>query len=151
MSVSFRQVDIDRFDPDSPVNNVPVVEDVGVTLEDVRSAGQSIKSSLSSGNGPAALKIALENPPYGASEAIKDAALGNVVLVLSSLRVSEIDAAINTLNSTEKTVLVKYLFKASGSSQGKLHGSALLSWMERAFASAGQGAIIKHMTDRRTV
>lgn len=151
MSVSFRQVHIDRFDPDSPVNNVPVVEDHGITLEDVRAAGQSVKSSLSSGNGPAALKVALENPPYGASDTVKEAALSNVMLVLSSLRVSEIDAAINALNSTEKIVLVKYLFKASGSSQGKLHGAAMLSWMERAFAFAGQGAIIKHMTDRRTV
>ena len=48
-------------------------------------------------------------------------------------------------------MLVKYLYKASGSPKGKTHGAILLNWMERTFALAGQGSIIKHITDRRTI
>lgn len=151
MSVSFRQVDIDRLDPDSPVNFHPEVIESGVTVQDVHGVAQEVKSALGSGNGAKALKLAVQNPPYGSDEAAKDAALDTILQVLSSMRISEIDAAVKGLDTTEQTVLVKYLYKASSSPKGKANGSILLNWMDRTFAIAGQGALSKYLTDRRTV
>lgn len=151
MSVSFRQVDIDRLDPDSPVNFHPEVIESGVTLQDIQGISHEVKAALGGGNGSKALKIAVKTPPYGSDEAVKDAALEVVLQVLSSMRISEIDAAVKNLNSTEQTVLVKYLYKASSSPKGKQNGAILLNWMDRTFAIAGQGALSKYITDRRTV
>lgn len=150
-SASFRKIDIDRVNPDSPVNQLPEIVESGVTLDDIQALNREVKAQLSSGDGAAALQTSLALPPYGSDKATKDAALATVLQVLSTVRVSEIDGAVQSLSPADQTVLVKYLFKASGSSKGKQHGAAILNWMERTFAIAGQGAIMKHMTDRRTV
>lgn len=148
---SFRKVDIDRLDPDSAVNQLPETVESGLTAQDVQSITREVKSQLAGGHSSEALQTILENPPYGSDEAAKEAALDAVLQVLATVRVSEIDDTVNALTPGQQVVLVKYLFKASGSSKGKAHGTALLSWMERTFAIAGQGAIMKYMTDRRTV
>lgn len=151
MTTDFRKIDIDRLDPDSVVNSVPEVTPSGVTLSDAQQTQLTVKQSLQSGNTESALRAALANPPYGSDESTKDTRLAAVLQVLVSTRSSEIDTLVKGLSSQDRVVLVKYLYKAMSTSQGQANGATLLTWMEKTFAIAGQGAVIRHITDRRTV
>lgn len=50
-------------------------------------------------------------------------------------------------------MLIKYLYKAMGSPQGQSQGvgAILLAWYEKTVDITGQGAVVRYMSDRRTV
>lgn len=148
--MSFRSVDIDRLDPDSVVNYVPEVEPSGVTLNDVQQIAAEVRSAVQSGDATRAVKVAVSRPPYGSDETTKEAALAAVLQALVSVRVSDVNGVLKALDTTEKTVLTKYLFKAMSVPEGQKNGAILLQWADRTFAQ-GQGPIIRHITDRRTI
>lgn len=149
--MSFRQIDVDRLDPDSVVNQVPQIAPSGVTLADVQSCEAQVKQLLQSGKGGEALAAALANPPYGSANDVKDAQLKVVLSVLTTVRTSEIQSIVQKLDPTSRVVLVKYLYKAMGVPAGQANGSVLLNWLERAVEYGGQVAVVRHVTDRRTV
>lgn len=151
MMSSFRQIDVDRLDPDSVVNQVPEVAPSGVELGDVQALESQVKQLLQSGKGAEALAAALARPPYGSSDQVKDAQLKVVLSVLTTVRASEIAPIVEGLDTTARVVLVKYLYKAMGVPTGQANGSVLLSWLERAVEYGGQVAVVRHITDRRSV
>lgn len=61
-SASFRKIDIDRVNPDSPVNQLPEIVESGVTLDDIQALNREVKAQLSSGDGAAALQTSLALP-----------------------------------------------------------------------------------------
>lgn len=151
MESDFRKIDIDRLDPDYVVNHIPEVIPSGVTLADAQSVHSTVKQSLQSGNSKSALNAALSKPPYGSDDETKDAMLNAVLQVLVSTPSADIDDLLKSLPAQERVVLVKYLYKAMSTPQGQSNGASLLTWMEKTFDIAGQGAVIRHITDRRTV
>jgi actin related protein 2/3 complex subunit 5 len=58
---------------------------------------------------------------------------------------------IERLSTEEQNVLVKYLYKGMASPLGQSHGNGgvLLSWFEKTADIAGQGPIIRYISDRR--
>lgn len=150
MSVNFRQVNIDRYDPNSPVNTFPEVEAVTEPFP-VDALRQAVRPLLASGKNADALASVLEAPPYYHDTETKLAVADIVLEVLCAFRVSEIEDAIKQLDKQQRTVLTKYLYKLSGLPQGKNNGTILLNWMGKTFAIAGEGTIIRHITDRRLV
>lgn len=148
---SFRQLDVDKLDPDSVVNNFPEVEASGISLSDAESLVSSARSALQSGNTFSALQTLLEAPPYGSDDATKDVATNGVVQVLASARSGDIASLVGKLSSAERNVLMKFLYRAMGTKQGQANGGLLLQWHERIVQASGEAPIIKHLTDRRTI
>lgn len=149
--MSFRQLDVDQYDPNSPVNVTIDIEPSGITLNDVEKTKTQIKSALQSGDTTRALCLALANPPYGSDDETKSAALMNVLSILTVTRAASIPQIVNDLDATERNVLVKYLYKAMSVPQGQSNSSILLTWLEYTLKETGHASIIKYITDRRTV
>lgn len=77
-----------------------------------------------------------------------------VLEVLSSIKSLEMANFLKDLYGSEGgvelcDVLMKYLYK--GMAVGGSNMSVLLSWHERVVEVAGEGSIVRVMTDRRTV
>lgn len=113
---SWRTLQIDHLDPDSP-HNFPISSlhpelPAPPSLDQVRQFGTQIRQLLRGGDAEGALRSALENPPYGAEDAVKDEHAKVVLEVLSGIRAGEIPAVLKNLMSgggEEVDVLVKYM------------------------------------------
>lgn len=83
----------------------------------------------------------------------QDAHLKSVIEVLSATKSAEIPSVVKALNKEQQDVLIKYLYKAMGSPQGQSQGvgAILLAWYEKTVDITGQGAVVRYMSDRRTV
>ena len=150
MSVSFRQVDIDKYDVNSPVNVLPEPTQV-ISDYPVDALKQAVRPLISSGKSVEALATVFESPPYGLDDETKNAVAVIVLEVLSAFRVSEIESAIKQMDKQQRTVLTKYLYKLSSMPEGKANGTVILNWMEKTLQVAGESTIVRHITDRRTV
>ncbi|KAI5847699.1 actin-related protein 2/3 complex subunit 5 [Morchella snyderi] len=152
-----------------------------VPSSEIQSLANACRQQLQRGEQDGALVTALQNVPYGADDAGKDLHLATVLEILSSIKAVEMSPILSRLYSgpagTELLdTLMKYLYKgmarhnsapqaismqATGSTQrefgvapsrGDGGGmSVLLSWHEKVVEIAGEGAIVRVMTDRRTV
>lgn len=150
MSVNFRQINIDRYDPNSPVNTLPETEPAAEAFP-VDVLKQAVQGLLSSGKNLEALATVLESPPYNQPVETKAAVADIVLSVLCAFRATEIEEAIQALDKRQRTVLTKYLYKLGSLPQGQSNGSVVLNWMGKTFAIGGEGIIIRHITDRRLV
>eukprot|EP01033_Poteriospumella_lacustris_P005400 gene5402-3845_t len=96
-----------------------------------------------------ALAVALTNPPVNSkSEELKDQNAGIVERVLIAVTESEIPAVLANLSPEALDILMKYIYKlmAKASNSGfllKVHAQVL--------DKAGQGSIVRALTDRKTV
>ncbi|RPB21045.1 Arp2/3 complex 16 kDa subunit ARPC5 [Terfezia boudieri ATCC MYA-4762] len=161
LTANYRLIDIDALDADAqfpPELLNPPCPPVGIS--EIQGLAGQCRQLLQRGDQEGALKVALENVPYGGDEAGKDLHLQTILEILSSIRSSEMANTLSRLsslpNGTELLdVLTKYIYKgmkdaSSGAgSGGKM--SVLLSWHEKVVDIAGEGSIVRCMTDRRTV
>ncbi|KAI5805540.1 actin-related protein 2/3 complex subunit 5 [Peziza echinospora] len=158
VTANYRLIDIDALDPDTQFPQEllhPAVP--AVSTADVQAIATQCRQYLQRGDNDSALRIALENVPYGGDEAAKDLHLQTLLEILSSIK--SVDMAGTLLRIADRTelldVLMKYLYKgmkdasAGSGSGGKM--SVLLSWHEKVVDVAGEGSIVRVMTDRRTV
>ncbi|KAG5356843.1 Actin-related protein 2/3 complex subunit 5 [Yarrowia sp. C11] len=152
--IDFRRIDVDQYDPDSFISK----EDLTPPCKPVSAAEQQqvaseIRGAISRGEATAALPIALDFAPYGGDDQVKDAHLKSVIEILSATKSAEIPAVVKGLNKEQQDVLIKYLYKAMGSPQGQSQGvgAILLAWYEKTVDITGQGAVVRYMSDRRTV
>ncbi|KAG8142067.1 hypothetical protein E2320_006702 [Naja naja] len=73
-----------------------------------------------------------------------------VLKVLTSFKSSEIEQAVNSLDSSGIDLLMKYIYK--GFEKPTENSSAiLLQWHEKALAIGGLGSIVRVLTARKTV
>ncbi|KAK6515412.1 hypothetical protein TWF506_007748 [Arthrobotrys conoides] len=163
---NWRLIDVDALDPElqypaellsPPFEPVP--------LSTVQQLSQQCRGLLQRGENAEALRIALQNVPYGADDAGKDLHCTTIVEILGSIKQSEMSTTLNTIYSSSEAgselldTLMKYLYKGmakkdapqvgSGGASGGM--SVLLSWHEKVVEIAGLGSIVRVMTDRRTV
>uniref|UniRef100_A0A182Q772 Actin-related protein 2/3 complex subunit 5 n=1 Tax=Anopheles farauti TaxID=69004 RepID=A0A182Q772_9DIPT len=95
-----------------------------------------------------ALKTVLQNAPLMCkNQQVKDNALSLTLRVLLSIKSSQIDAAIESLDDPELCdVLMKYIYRGfeipSEGSSGHL-----LTWHEKVFAKGGVGSIVRVLSD----
>ncbi|KAF3930694.1 hypothetical protein ABW19_dt0208423 [Dactylella cylindrospora] len=165
-NTNWRLIDVDALDPELQYPDEllhPPFEPVPTSA--IQSLNQQCRGLLQRGENTEALRVALEQVPYGADEAGKDLHCTTVVEILGSIKQSEMSATLNAIYSSSDAgselldTLMKYLYKgmarkdapqvgAGGASGGM---SVLLSWHEKVVEIAGLGSIVRVMTDRRTV
>jgi len=154
---------------------------VPVSAAEVQSIGAQIRQLLRGGDAEGALRGAMENAPYGGDQEAKDIHLATVVEILQSIKQGDMTPMLTRIYQSTggpETLdnLMKYIYKGmsaapsassplrttphTGFSQiqpratsegGGQAMSVLLSWHEKVVEIAGQGAIIRVMSDRRTV
>uniref|UniRef100_A0A8C5SRM0 Actin-related protein 2/3 complex subunit 5 n=1 Tax=Laticauda laticaudata TaxID=8630 RepID=A0A8C5SRM0_LATLA len=98
-----------------------------------------------------AFHAALQNSPVNTKNPVaKEQAQEVVLKVLTSFKSSEIEQAVNSLDSSGIDLLMKYIYK--GFEKPTENSSAiLLQWHEKALAIGGLGSIVRVLTARKTV
>lgn len=97
-----------------------------------------------------ALVVCLQNPPVASKSAeLKDANAATIEKVLNTLTEQDIPAAIEALDLDGCDTLMKYVYRLMA---GSFANNALLLKLHAAlFDKAGNGAIVRSMTDRKQV
>ncbi|KAI0227521.1 Actin-related protein 2/3 complex subunit 5 [Lamellibrachia satsuma] len=143
----FRKVDVDQYAEDKFEEE----EQGDGSVNGVGPNEAEVQTLLSQGRNVDALKVSLRNPPVTSkNQAVKDKSLQVVMRVIMSIKSSDIDNAVKSLDSPTKDILMKYIYRgfeipAEGSS------AQLLTWHQKVFASAGLGCIVRVLTDRKRV
>ncbi|AOA61908.1 Actin-related protein 2/3 complex subunit 5 [Komagataella phaffii CBS 7435] len=148
----WRRIDIDAYDPDftlRPEELQPAVPEV--PTEVVEQKVQQARTLVSQGKAIDALKFLLQDPPYGADSVAKDIYLLQVIETLSSVKQSDISSTIGELDADQQDVLVKYLYKGMGSGEGRKQSGILLNWFDKTIEVAGEGSIVRYLSDKRFV
>ncbi|EDW25385.1 GL26566 [Drosophila persimilis] len=107
-----------------------------------------ITTLLTQGKVVEALLSALQNAPLRCkNQIVKDHALNITLRVLLSIKSTQIDQAIDTVDQNDLIdVLMKYIYRGfeipSEGSSGHL-----LQWHEKAFAKGGVGCIVRVLSD----
>mmetsp|Transcript_18026 Transcript_18026/g.29234 ORF Transcript_18026/g.29234 Transcript_18026/m.29234 type:complete len:127 (+) Transcript_18026:91-471(+) len=119
----------------------------------VEARKKEVDSLLSRSKYKDAIKVALDNPPFGAKDqAVKDMNTATVLKAISSPTDKEIENIIKELhdsgNSDLCDNLMKYIYR--GLAEGRYCG-VLLKWHALTVSIAGLGTIQRAMTDRKPV
>ncbi|KAH7882705.1 actin-related protein 2/3 complex subunit 5 [Phlebopus sp. FC_14] len=154
--MSYRKIDIDAYDEDVLLESElfePDPRDPGQVLSEAKQKQAAVRSSLTKGDIPGALNIALDSPPYGPNvEEAKNLTLQIVVSILNSTKAVEVPRVLKSLSQDAQDTLMKYIYKGMGMpGWGDVSGSVLLGWHEKLTEIAGTGCIVRVMTDRRAV
>lgn len=152
----WRRIDIDALEPETHLAKEDLLPDLApVPHDQIVAAASEIKRSLSLGQFLAALKTALDTPPYVSEEQTKNLHAETVFEVLASIKnnhnVSELLTFVSQLSSDEQDTLVKYIYKIMATAYGAKHGALMLSWFEKTVDVTGMGPVVRFYSDRRTV
>ncbi|XP_037709425.1 actin-related protein 2/3 complex subunit 5 [Drosophila subpulchrella] len=141
-SNAFRKIDVDQYNEDN------FREDDGVDSAAAGPDENEITTLLTQGKSVEALLSALQNAPLRCkNQNVKDHALNITLRVLLSIKSTQMDQAIDTLDQNDLIdVLMKYIYRGfeipSEGSSGHL-----LQWHEKALAKGGVGCIVRVMSD----
>ncbi|XP_015753214.1 PREDICTED: actin-related protein 2/3 complex subunit 5-like [Acropora digitifera] len=144
-STKFRGVDIDELDENK-------FQDEGE--EDSGQSGPDeaeVNNLLLQKKNAEALKTVLTNAPImSKNQANKDKAFALIMRVLTAVKATEIEKAVNALDTNSQDVLMKYIYRGFAEpSDGS--SAVLLTWHEKVLAVGGLGSIVRVLTDRKTV
>ncbi|KAF9436789.1 hypothetical protein BGZ76_002973 [Entomortierella beljakovae] len=156
--MAFRKIDIDALEEDAfgqdeldfqEIGEIPPQQEIE---SQVNSRAQEVRSLLQRGNVGGALSASLQNPPYGKGlEAAKARNTATVMDVLNTAKLAaDITPLVKNLTPEEQDVLMKYLYAGMANPEQNNSGT-LLNWHEKLTEVAGQGCIVRVITDRRTV
>lgn len=139
-SSAFRKIDVDAYNEDNFKEDEQTDQKFGPDENEVT-------NMLNQGKNVEALKFVLQNAPLGCkNQQIKDQALNLTLRVLLTIKSTQMDAAINQLESDLLDVLMKYIYRGfeipSEGSSGHL-----LQWHEKVFAKTGYGSITRVLCD----
>nr|XP_020656582.1 actin-related protein 2/3 complex subunit 5-like protein [Pogona vitticeps] len=159
LSSRFRRLDIDQFDENRFVEEPDGAEagsGAGGGAESEGGGegggpGPEVEAALRQGDMLRAFHAALQNSLVNTkNQAAKERAQEMVLRVLTSFKGSEIEQAVNSLDSNGIDLLMKYIYK--GFEKPTENSSAiLLQWHEKALAVGGLGSIVRVLTARKTV
>lgn len=140
-SSAFRKIDVDQYNED----NFKDDEQENQQLSGIDE--KEISQLLLQNKNTEALTICLKNSPLlSKNQQLKDQALQLTLKVMLSIKASQMDAAIETLDADSLDTLMKYVYRGfefpSDGSSGHL-----LQWHEKAFAKGGVGSIVRVLTD----
>lgn len=108
-----------------------------------------VETLLTKGKKSKAVAKCLKDPPLGAKDqSLKDENFQLVMRCLSAIKNDKIAGIVADLDEDDCDNLMKYVYK--GLSTATASG-ALLKWHEIVLAKAGQGCIVRAITDRKNV
>lgn len=143
-STNFRKVNVDDLDEDR------FQDDAGETQETAGPSEADVQNLLNGKKSNDALKLILKDPPYNANDSEKKRLLALLLRVLSQYKAADIEAAVKTLSNEEQDSLLKFIYKGFSEPTDSSCGS-LLAWHEKVVAVTGNGAIMRVLTDRKSV
>ncbi|KAF8534971.1 actin-related protein 2/3 complex subunit 5 [Trichophaea hybrida] len=171
--VNYRLIDVDAFDPD---HSLPLTQRFPtVALGNIQTVASHCRQLLQCGDQEGALRSALENVPYGGDDQSKEHHLSTILEIVSSIKQFEMSPLLSQIYSSAAgtellDVLMKYLYKGMArhnicnvvSPSDFTHATAVScvqTGSTREFGVAptklvdvaGTGAIVRVMTDRRTI
>jgi len=140
----FRKINIEQYDEDFYV-------------EDDVSAGASapdhnqIQMAISGGKPLDALKAALSTNPAGSSDIqLKLNCTESALRAMGAHKLNQIESSIKSLSIEEQDLLMQYIYKGFESfNKDSQTCSNLLNWHSQLVKMAGDGAIVRVLTDRR--
>ncbi|XP_023209804.1 actin-related protein 2/3 complex subunit 5-B [Centruroides vittatus] len=144
---TFRKIDVDQFNDDyykDEENNEAQSPPTGPDE-------QEINNLLNQGKNIEALKSLLKNAPIGSKNQImKDSAFNLVQKILFTIKASEIEKVVTSMDRDLLDVLMKYIYRGfENPSEGS--SGHLLAWHEKVYATGGVGSIVRVLTDRKRV
>ncbi|KAF7266285.1 actin-related protein 2/3 complex, subunit 5 [Rhynchophorus ferrugineus] len=144
-SSAFRKIDVDQYCEDNYKEDE--IDQVGPQGPDEN----EVKNLLQKGKLIDALKVVLMNAPLGSkNQQIKENALNLTLRVLLSIKPSQIEEAVNSLDIDLLDILMKYVYKGfENPSEGS--SGHLLVWHEKVYNVGGVGCIIRVLSDTRRV
>jgi len=143
-SSAFRKIDVDQFDEELYTD-----DEAELQSPSVRPDENEINSLLNQGRQIDALKVVLRSAPLGTkNQQLKDFGLTLVLKVLMSIKSSQIEEAVTTLDRDLVDVLMKYIYRGFEYPSEGSNGHLLL-WHEKAYAVGGVGSIIRVLTDHK--
>ncbi|EAA14884.4 AGAP008895-PA [Anopheles gambiae str. PEST] len=146
-SSAFRKIDVDQYNEDNFKEDDADQASSGMIMISFFFLNSIFRFPLT-GRNIDALKTVLQNAPLMCkNQQVKDNALSLTLRVLLSIKSSQIDAAIESLDDPELCdVLMKYIYRGfeipSEGSSGHL-----LTWHEKVFAKGGVGSIVRVLSD----
>jgi len=149
-SNAFRKIDVDAFNEDNFKD-----EDAGTGPQPGQGGAvaseDQIGSWIQQGKNVEALQALLSQAPIAnKNQQEKDMALALVMRVLLSIKSTSVDSAVKKLDSDQRDVLMKYIYRGfENPSEGS--SAHLLLWHEKVFEEAGVGSIVRVLTDRKKV
>ncbi|XP_013112634.1 actin-related protein 2/3 complex subunit 5 [Stomoxys calcitrans] len=141
-SSAFRKIDVDQYNEDN------FKEDEADSVANLVIDENEITNLLTQGKCIEALVSVLQNAPLRCKQQhVKDHALNITLRVLLSIKASQMDQAVETLEQIDLLdVLMKYIYRGfeipSEGSSGHL-----LQWHEKVFAKGGVGCICRVLAD----
>ncbi|CAG9771748.1 unnamed protein product [Ceutorhynchus assimilis] len=142
-SSAFRKIDVDQYCEDNyKEDEVDQVGPQGPDENDVKNLLSKYPFyAIDNGKVIDALKLVLANAPLGCkNQQIKENALNLTLKVLLSIKPSQIEEAVNSLDMDLLDVLMKYVYKGfENPSEGS--SGHLLVWHEKVYSIGGVGCI----------
>jgi len=148
-SDEFRKLRVELYDGEEKYVDPAVEADAGAAAS-VSSKEQKCRELVNTQSAPDALKVALDSPPIGQPEEVRDRAYKVVMEVLSAIKSSEITKVVGTLSAEEQDVLMKYVYRGMAGAEEGLSASLLL-WHGAIVAKSGLGSIVRVLSDRKSV
>lgn len=109
-------------------------------------------AGMLSGDKTTALRVALTDPPVTSkSQETKSINCNTVGDVIAAVGEGEIDSVIEKLEMAECDILMKYIYKLLGDTAHSDKPGVMLKWHAKLLKKTGMGAIVRSMTDRKTV
>ncbi|KAH1001337.1 hypothetical protein HUJ04_002341 [Dendroctonus ponderosae] len=140
-SSAFRKIDVDQYCEDNYKE-----DEVDQVVP-----GQGPEENDLTGKLIDALKLVLTKAPLGTkNQQIKENALNLTLSVLLSIKPSQIEEAVSSLDMDLLDVLMKYVYKGfENPSEGS--SGHLLVWHEKVYNVGGVGCIVRVLSDNRRV
>ncbi|KAJ1916333.1 arp2/3 complex subunit [Tieghemiomyces parasiticus] len=151
--MSHRNIDIDALNDDRYIDEFEhlTTQTPEEVEAQVQSKASAVRTALGRGNIEEALLIALGNPPYGQRFESAQQQNGQVVMdVLNSVKVTDIASMVSALDPDSLDVLTKYIYHGLAH-PASYNCGVLLNWHEKVVENAGLGAIVRVLTDNKTI
>nr|AEE63620.1 unknown [Dendroctonus ponderosae] len=145
-SSAFRKIDVDQYCEDNYKE-----DEVDQVVPGQGPEENDVKILLQKGKLIDALKLVLTKAPLGTkNQQIKENALNLTLSVLLSIKPSQIEEAVSSLDMNLLDVLMKYVYKGfENPSEGS--SGHLLVWHEKVYNVGGVGCIVRVLSDNRRV
>ncbi|XP_075213458.1 actin-related protein 2/3 complex, subunit 5 [Lycorma delicatula] len=144
-SSAFRKIDVDQYNED----NFREEEQIELQSPPVGPDESEVSMLLNQGKNVDALKTVLRSAPLESkNQQVKDSALNLTMKVLLSIKSSQIEEAVLSLEPDLIDVLMKYIYRGFEMPSEKSSGH-LLMWHEKAYAVGGVGSIVRVLTDSK--
>lgn len=144
----WRRIDIDQYDPDNQyaADELPDMHN-STTTADMQALTQNTRALIQRMDIASALKLIIEQAPYGASSDVIESFLKCVYEVFVSVKSTDIAGITGNLDVDACDSIVKFLYVLMSREWALKQSGILLAWMDKIVEKAGDGPIVRYLSD----